>query len=757
VERSLPAALFILAAVALSVIASAAPAAASEQSGELAASVEFDDEAIQMLEKALERASPETKACISCHQRVTPMIVYDWLRSKHAWSTPGELSDLYSRLGEQHWLANVSDWAREYRYTVGCFECHGKFKVHDRPDVVNHFGFNIVTIVTPQDCSQCHPKEYTEISWTWHGFAALNGPLSPWYKKVVKAAKEAGNYSILPGALADTGWTPVSVLAVKDYSSRAKVPISWPWYRSYVSKILAGDVDDPEVKAFGTIYDYDFKNIISPLYPVSGVANSTQVLGWFKARILGYEVSNIMEHPMFKNSYVYHGCLQCHGSMVVPYKKETVEVDTPAGRFSVTRVAYWGWPNNGAGRIDPDGSMGGTCTACHTRHVFSVKQAREPWTCGQCHLGYDHPHIEIYEESKHGNIYDAYGEQWNWEQIPWRPGVDFSAPTCAACHMSALATPDGKIVVRGTHDLAARLVWDQMHFFSFPKPKSPDHTANAVLYGAAQLTGKNLYESGIAVDVIKVTSDSAQQGKVEFPRGTVKVELGPKLAERRSEMKAVCGLCHSEQWVDNYFKTFDQNMIDYNVTASYAYQLLQKAYSEGIHDPTNKLDEYMEIMWYYIWHHDGRRWRNGAAMMGPDFAHWFGAVDTVMDKLGRMISYYETVSQLKALIEQAEKAEGPELEKIVAQIQQLEAKIKQMESEVPVARSALDNLKSRVSNLEQSMDKFSTELNKTSERLTSVEEKVQSLGSRASVYSAVAVAALVLSLVSFALSRRARH
>jgi hydroxylamine dehydrogenase len=64
------------------------------------------------------------------------------------------------------------------------------------------------------------------------------------------------------------------------------------------------------------------------------------------------------------------------------------------------------WPNTGIGRINPDGSNG-SCTACHGRHRFSKAQARTPDTCGKCHVGPDHPQIEVYNESKHGIIYRA--------------------------------------------------------------------------------------------------------------------------------------------------------------------------------------------------------------------------------------------------------------------------------------------------------------------------------------------------------------
>lgn len=69
--------------------------------------------------------------------------------------------------------------------------------------------------MTAKDCSQCHEKEAKEISWTWHGFAVLNGPLKPWYSKVVRYAKENNRLEMLP---------PV-------YEKTGKDMITWDWYR----------------------------------------------------------------------------------------------------------------------------------------------------------------------------------------------------------------------------------------------------------------------------------------------------------------------------------------------------------------------------------------------------------------------------------------------------------------------------------------------------------------------------------------------
>ncbi len=645
------------------------------------------------LKKALLKASPNTRICINCHIQVTPGVVFDWLKSKHAKETPEELEELYEKIGEE---ATIEAKFQGYPYTVGCYECHAMFKDRDRPDIAtNHFGFQIVTIVTLKDCSQCHYQEAEEITWTWHAFAALNAPLKPWYSKIVNYAKDNNKLDMLPPVYENTG---------KDL-------IDWQWYKNYASKLL-NNLEDPEVQLFGTPYDSDFKNIVSPLYPVSGMLNAT----------------GLMQNEDFKNSYVYLACLECHGSLVVPYKKEGY------------RIEYWGWPNNGAGRIDPDGSLG-SCTACHTRHSFSVEEARKPYTCGQCHLGPDHPHIEIYEESKHGNIYSAEGEKWNWSSIPWRVGVDFRAPTCATCHISTLADVNGTIIVKGTHDLRQRLVWDQMHFFSFPKPKWPDLTQNAIIKGGNQLTGEGLLKNNIVFEGYKINFEQAPQtGQLSFPR-LAEVTYTGELLKHRNNMKAVCTLCHSSQWVDNYFRLFDQNIIEYNITAQYAYQLLKKAYDEGIQDPSNKLDEFMELMWYYIWHHSGRRWRNGAAMMGPDYTHWHGIVDVVADELNKMITYYNTAVQLKTLKLQLEelKASGAPQE----QIAQLESKINELSAKLASLEAEVPELKEQMNTLTGSVDNLST----------TVEEALNK-AAPARVALSIAVVGLVIAVIALGLAIR---
>lgn len=77
------------------------------------------------------------------------------------------------------------------------------------------------------------------------------------------------------------------------------------------------------------------------------------------------------------------------------------------------------------------------CDTCHTRHEFSVVEARKPEACATCHNGVDHNNYEAYKLSKHGKAYEILGDRWNWE-VPLKDAYTkggVTAPTCQGCHM----------------------------------------------------------------------------------------------------------------------------------------------------------------------------------------------------------------------------------------------------------------------------------------------------------------------------------
>lgn len=68
-----------------------------------------------------------------------------------------------------------------------------------------------------------------------------------------------------------------------------------------------------------------------------------------------------------------------------------------------------------------------SCDACHTRHSFSVREARQPQACQTCHMGFDHPQWEMYSASKHG-------VRALLKQNGTLP-ASAAGPTCQDCHM----------------------------------------------------------------------------------------------------------------------------------------------------------------------------------------------------------------------------------------------------------------------------------------------------------------------------------
>ncbi|MBU1612702.1 MAG: hydroxylamine oxidoreductase [Proteobacteria bacterium] len=252
------------------------------------------------------------------------------------------------------------------------------------------------------------------------------------------------------------------------------------------------------------------------------------------------------------------GCFACHGTVLTLGEDGNMTPDT--------------WPNVGVGRVNMDGSFG-SCTSCHTRHRFSVMEARKPEACGQCHLGPDHPQIEIFTESKHGDIYDTFGDQYNWDAAPgtWTPGVDFRAPTCAACHMSGAGT------VMTSHDVTERLSWELQ----------------------APITVR--------------------------PQDFVPLPAKNDWQKERSKMQEVCNQCHSNVWTTNHYAKLDKVVEQYNtVYAKPSKATLDQLYAAGVLDKTKFFDEELEVEFYELWHHEGRRARMGTAMMAPDYAWWHG-------------------------------------------------------------------------------------------------------------------------------------
>jgi len=446
-----------------------------------------------------ERVSETSSGCIECHADVSPGIVADWKRSRHARTTPRQALAVPAA-GRRMSAKAVPDALADV--VVGCYECHGA-KSGPRGDRFEHMGSEIHVVVSPKDCAICHPQEAAEYEGT----------------------KKAEAYGILE-----------------------KNPV----FRGLVDATIAP------------------KRVEEGLRLVHGKPSATT------------------EHET---------CFGCHGTVVAAKGLRTVESEY--GEIEVPVLENW--PNQGVGRINPDGSKG-ACSSCHPRHAFSIEVARKPYTCSQCHLDPDVPAYNVYRESKHGNIFASQGEAWDFDAVPWKIGADFNAPTCATCHSSGTATADGKTIAARTHDFGARL-WVRIFGLIYTHPQP--------VKGATWLLrSKDDLPLPVALD------------------GTPAAEglIGPDESNRRKRlMEGVCRSCHGSTWVSGHFAKLDATIRETDDMVRQATKLVAEAWARGLArglpQKESPFDEGIEIRWTDAWLFYANSIRYASAMTGaPDYA-----------------------------------------------------------------------------------------------------------------------------------------
>ena len=212
------------------------------------------------------------------------------------------------------------------------------------------------------------------------------------------------------------------------------------------------------------------------------------------------------------------------------------------------------------GRPNSDGTIG-TCTACHTRHTSSVAVAREPRTCGQCHMGPDQSQLEIYEESTHGVLFNSQASLMNLARTPKQLTThEMWIPTCATCHMSGI---NGNKV---THDPSERLSY----------------------YLADAISKKR-----------------------------------PNYLSAQNNMRQICLQCHTKLTIDRVYQQAEQVVETTNQRVAAAKSIVDALRTDGfLKGPpfSNRVD----FLYFDFWHYDGRTSKHGAFMGGADFVQWHG-------------------------------------------------------------------------------------------------------------------------------------
>ncbi len=434
--------------------------------------------------------SEATEECLECHATIHPGIVGGWEKSRHAKITPKdamavpELSRKVSSPSVPEDLASVA---------VGCAECH-TVRSDAHADTLEHNGYAVHLVVSPEDCAVCHGKETAQ------------------YQKNIM---------------------------------------------SYAEKNLTENV----------LYQDLQRHIIGTAHPKNGKIAFTPA------------EASIREQA----------CLYCHGTKLTVQGFETRDSDF--GEMEFARIE--GWPNQGVGRVNLDGSRG-ACTACHTRHTFSIEMARKPDTCMECHVGPDVPAYKVYKSSKHGNIYSSLNASWDFKNVPWTVGTDFTAPTCAVCHMSLLVDTEETVLAERTHQIGNRLAWRIFGLiYAHPQPKHPDTT---VIRNKSNLPLPTDLDGTPASDFL---IDSKEQ------------------SARTQTMQAICLSCHGTNWVKGHWKRYEDTILETNAATLTATGLLKEIWQKGYAQTADSLfDEAIERKWMDIWLFHGNTIRFAAAMAG---------------------------------------------------------------------------------------------------------------------------------------------
>jgi hypothetical protein len=93
---------------------------------------------------------------------------------------------------------------------------------------------------------------------------------------------------------------------------------------------------------------------------------------------------------------------------------------------------------------------------------------------------------------------------------------------------------------------------------------------------------------------------------------------------KRNRMKQVCSHCHTPDYINQFYRQYDDLVIHYNEKFAKPGQAIMTALAENNLITRTQYDDKIEWTWYYLWHHEGRRARMGASMMAPDYTQWHG-------------------------------------------------------------------------------------------------------------------------------------
>jgi hydroxylamine dehydrogenase len=161
-------------------------------------------------------------------------------------------------------------------------------------------------------------------------------------------------------------------------------------------------------------------------------------------------------------------------------------------------------------------------------------------------------------------------------------GKDFTAPTCAACHISLLVNTEGEVLVERSHEVKNRLPWRIFGLiYAHPHPKEADTT---IIRNKDGLPLPTDFGGGFASEYLL---DEKARGKA------------------RETMQATCVSCHDKSWVDGHWERFLNTIAETNAATGTATQIMadiwEKGYAVSHVHGGNPFDEFIERVWSDVW------------------------------------------------------------------------------------------------------------------------------------------------------------
>lgn len=242
-----------------------------------------------------------------------------------------------------------------------------------------------------------------------------------------------------------------------------------------------------------------------------------------------------------------------------------------------------------------------SCDACHTRHTFSLKEARQPQACQTCHTGFDHPQWEMYSNSKHGVRYLLKQNGILPESTP--------APTCQTCHMAdgnhEVRTPWGFLAIR------------------FPLPDDKEWAeAQTMIHRALGM----------------LDPDGKPTPRLEIMKSLDFLRLNQEdWLNERDKLYRACHQCHSMNFAKGELEKGDQIIREADILMAKAIRIVADLYKDNLlrkpesyafpfpdlltlHDAPTPIERRLFLMMM------GHRMRTfqGAFHASPEYAFWHG-------------------------------------------------------------------------------------------------------------------------------------